>query len=71
MTIEEKKRQLQLLSLQTIKIIELVETALDRKDMLPPSDLFNYKDYERVLTTMKQVQERTKFLFFDFVQRNP
>ena len=71
MTIEEKKRQLQLLSLQTIKIIELLETALDRNDMLPPSDLFNYSDYQRVLPIMKQVQERTKFLFFDFVQRNP
>lgn len=31
----ERKRQIQLLNLQTIRIMELLEVALDRKDMIP------------------------------------
>ena len=31
----ERKKQIQLLNLQTIRIMELLEVALDRKDMIP------------------------------------
>ena len=31
----ERKKQIQLLNLQTIKVIELLEVAIDRKDMIP------------------------------------
>jgi len=35
MNLAERKKQIQLLSLQTIRIMELLEVALDRKDMIP------------------------------------
>jgi len=31
----ERKKQIQLLNLQTMKIMELLEVAIDRKDMIP------------------------------------
>jgi hypothetical protein len=35
MNLAERKKQIQLLNLQTIRIMELLEVALDRKDMIP------------------------------------
>jgi hypothetical protein len=66
----ERKRQIQLLNLQTIRVIELLEIGIEkieREHVLSVDTSNNHHDYKRALQIMKEVQTRTTNMFYECV----
>ena len=66
----ERKKHIQILNLQTIKVIELLEIGIEKIEsdhVLSVDTANNYHDYKRALHIMKEPQTRTTNMFYECV----